>query len=70
MHIPYGMQTFTPEQIEASAAAAGISMAEVCRRAGIAQSTFGRWKNGRTEPTMAVYRRICAAVAAQPEESK
>ena len=69
MHIPLGMQTMTPEQIEAAADAAGLSIAEVCRRAGIAQSTFGRWKAGRTEPTMAVYRRICAAVMTQPESA-
>jgi transcriptional regulator with XRE-family HTH domain len=63
------MQTMTPEQIEAAAEIAGLSMAEVCRRAGIAQSTFGRWKNGRTEPTLDVYRRLCAAVAPQPESA-
>jgi transcriptional regulator with XRE-family HTH domain len=52
----------TPDQIEAKAAACGKSMAEVCRDAGIAQSTWSRWRRGETEPTLGVYRRLCEAV--------
>jgi transcriptional regulator with XRE-family HTH domain len=52
----------SPIAIEALAAQAGLSMAEVCRRAGVAQSTFTRWKAGKTEPTLDVYRKLCAAV--------
>lgn len=37
-------------------------MAEVCREAGIAPSTFSRWRRGETEPTLGVYRRVCEAV--------
>jgi transcriptional regulator with XRE-family HTH domain len=48
----------TASEIEAEAAAAGLSMAEVCRRAGVAQSTFTRWKSGKTEPTLDVYRKL------------
>lgn len=40
----------------------GITIAEVCRRAGIAHTTFGRWRRGETEPTLDVYRRIRAVV--------
>ena len=54
----------SPSAIEVLAAQAGLSMAEVCRRAGIAQSTFTRWKAGRTEPTLDVYRKLCAAIPA------
>lgn len=48
--------------IETLAWKAGLSMAEVCRRAGIAQSTFTRWKAGKTEPTLDAYRRLYQAV--------
>ncbi len=38
-------------------------MAEACRRAGISQSTFTRWKAGKTEPTLDVYRKLYLAVS-------
>ena len=52
----------TPQDIERMANDRGITIAEVCRRAGIAHTTFGRWRRGETEPTLDVYRRIRAAV--------
>jgi len=67
------LQLMTAEEIEGLAAKAGLSMAEVCRRAKIAPTTFTRWKAGKTEPTLGVYRRLCAAVerpaALQPERA-
>ena len=51
-----------PIDVEAEAAKRGKSMAQVCREAGIAPSTYSRWKAGDTEPTLSVYRRIVAAV--------
>lgn len=54
----------SPAEVERLAGEAGLSMAEVCRRAGIAQSTFTRWKAGRTEPSIGVYRRIVQAMEA------
>tara|TARA_R110002126_G_scaffold2345_11_gene13523 strand:+ start:439 stop:726 length:288 start_codon:yes stop_codon:yes gene_type:complete len=60
----------TPHQIEAHATAAGLSMAEVCRRAQVATSTFSRWKSGKTEPTLDVYRRLRnAALKEAPAEA-
>lgn len=41
----------TPAEIEAMAKQAGISVAEVCRRAGVAPSTFTRWKGGSVPST-------------------
>jgi len=41
-----------PQEIKTAAAARGISVAEMCRRAKVAESTFWRWANGgdvRTE---------------------
>ena len=51
----------TPTEIEACARAGGLTMAQVCKRANVAQSTFSRWKAGSTEPTIGVYRRIVDA---------
>lgn len=48
----------TPGEIERLARQAGVPIAEVCRRAGIAISIFARWKAGKTEPNMVNYRRI------------
>jgi len=41
------MDTITPEQIERAALDARLTMTEVCRRAGVAASTFHRAKNGQ-----------------------
>jgi transcriptional regulator with XRE-family HTH domain len=51
----------TAVEIEARAHAAGMTLREVCQHAGIALSTFYRWKAGKTAPTLTVYSRICAA---------
>lgn len=59
----------TAAEVEERAKKAGKSMAEVCRLAGIAQSTFTRWKAGRTEPTMGVLRRIAQVLGEVTEAS-
>ena len=56
-----------PEFIEARAKAAGLSLEELCKRAGIAMSTFYRWRSGDTEPRLDVYRRLIAAT--EPAEA-
>lgn len=53
---------FSVDQLEARANAAGLSMNEVCRRAGIARSTFTRWKAGETLPTLRVLRKVNHAI--------
>lgn len=58
----------TALEIESKASESGLSMAEVCRRAGIAHSTFTRWKAGRTDPTLDVYRKL-RDVVARPAEA-
>lgn len=55
-------ELLSPNDVERLAGEARLSIKEVCARAGIAQSTFSRWKAGKTEPTLDVYRRICEAV--------
>ena len=52
----------TPSAIEAEAKAAGLTLAQLCRKAGIAQSTCWRWRQGTTEPRLDVVRRLLHAV--------
>jgi transcriptional regulator with XRE-family HTH domain len=53
-----------PADVERLARGLGLSMAEVCRRAGIATSIFTRWKSGLTRPGYRNYQRIMDAVQA------
>lgn len=57
----------TAADLEALAKAKPISIAEVCRRAGVAESTFWRWKSGATEPTLGIYRRLLDVVRAKDD---
>lgn len=50
--------TLSPHDIEQIADNAGSSIAAICRDAGVARSTFSRWKAGQTSPSLAVYARI------------
>ena len=52
----------TPADVERIAETRGKSVSEICRLAAIAPSTFSRWKAGKTEPTLTVYRKIVAAL--------
>lgn len=63
-------ELLTPEDVEARAQAAGISISTICQNAGIARSTFTRWKRGDTQPTLAVYLRIRDALPpiTEPQE--
>jgi transcriptional regulator with XRE-family HTH domain len=40
----------TLKQIETTASKAGITMRELCQRAGIAHTTYWRWASGKSEP--------------------
>lgn len=48
--------------LEQRAKDAGISVGDLCQRAGIARSTFQRWKSGETMPQMRVYQRLEAVL--------
>lgn len=52
----------TAADVERQAAAAGLTIKDICARAGIAHTTFYRWRAGTTEPTLDVYRRIIDAL--------
>ena len=58
-------ELLTPADIESRAKDAGLTMPEVCKRAGIAVSTFWRWKSGKTNPSIDVYQRLEAATESQ-----
>jgi transcriptional regulator with XRE-family HTH domain len=60
-------ELLTPSDIERLAKEAGIPIGDVCRRAGIAQSTWSRWKRGKTNPRMDVYMRLRDVVAPRVE---
>lgn len=57
-------RVLTADEFEALAKAAGLSMAEVCRRAKVAQSTFHRWKAGEAGMTLGSYAKLLDAVQA------
>jgi transcriptional regulator with XRE-family HTH domain len=57
-------ELLTPSDIERIAAEAGITVPELCKRAGIAHTTFYRWKKKRTSPSIAVYERLRNALRA------
>jgi predicted transcriptional regulator len=56
----------TPAQIETKVRAAGMSMRNFCRQAGISQSGITRWKQGKFEPRLETFRRIETALANLP----
>lgn len=53
--------------LEAQARAKGLSISDVCQEAGVARSTFTRWKAGSHEPNMRTFQKISEAIAAAPK---
>ena len=56
--LPVMDELLSAADVERLGAAAGLSIKDICARAGIAHTTFYRWRAGKTEPTLDVYRRI------------
>ena len=52
----------TPTEIEAEARAQGMSINEMCRKAGIAATVFHLWKAGKSQPNMRSYEALIAVV--------
>lgn len=48
-------------EMEAALAASGASVAEMCRRAGIAETTWGRWKRREVSPTFKTWGSVVCA---------
>jgi transcriptional regulator with XRE-family HTH domain len=48
--------------LEAAAKLRGLSINRLCREAGIARSTFTRWKSGKTEPQYRILRKMKLAL--------
>ncbi len=51
----------TAAEIEARAKCNGLTVRDLCQRAGVAHSTFTRWRAGKTQPTLDVYTRLLDA---------
>lgn len=49
-------------EAEERARSAGLSIAELCRRAGIFQSTWTRWKSGATQPNFKSWNAVIRAL--------
>lgn len=56
----------TPHEIEVKAHSNHLKMKEVCERAGIAFSTFWRWKNGK-KISHENYERLVRAASLLPQ---
>lgn len=63
------MQHVQPEvapevyEVEALAAAAGVAMPIVLSQAGVALTTYWRWKNARVDPQTKTIRKLKAVIA-------
>lgn len=40
---------------------AKISVAELCRRAGVSRATVSKWKGGKSQPSMRIWEKLLAA---------
>lgn len=58
--------------VEARLRAAGVPVAHLLQRAGLARSTWDRWRRGQTEPNLRSWRaveRACAELTADADDS-
>src|SRR4051794_24907517 len=56
--------------LEKRAQQRGLSIADVCRSAGVARSTLMRWKQGATSPRVRVYRRVLSVLEVSERKKK
>ena len=57
-HTTFGAAMLLPADIpliEANLAKAGLSPSDLCREAGIATTTWWRWRDGKFQPRMSVW---------------
>lgn len=64
MHIQWRM-SIAPEvtAFDSEVKAAGVHVADVLRRAGVAHTTWSRWTGGQFEPRAATLRKLRQALA-------
>jgi len=48
-------------KMEAALAARGISVSAMCRKASVAETTWGRWKRGEVSPTFKTWDAVSTA---------
>lgn len=51
-------------KMEETLSGSGIPVAELCRRANIAETTWGRWKGGKFKPSYSAWERVADAYQA------
>jgi hypothetical protein len=56
------------DAIEQRVTAAGVNMAEVCRRAEIQHTTWWRWKTGKAQPRKRAWEKLLTTVRGIEEE--
>ena len=57
------------DYVMARAKAAGIPLAEVCRRSGVAWSTVWRWQKGKISPSLSTLQRVTDVLDAIDREA-
>jgi hypothetical protein len=62
--------TRPPEEMEAEARSVGLSMNEVCRRAGLHRSLFTKWKAGQKGITAESYNSLAAVIMAAKADTE
>lgn len=60
----------TIQEVTKRAANIGVTMKALCYRAGISNSTFTRWKSGRSEPLVSSYLRLIDALEVAEKETE
>jgi transcriptional regulator with XRE-family HTH domain len=60
----------TPQRLQDWAHSCGLRMNDICREAGIARSTWWRWKTERNGMTLAVYIRLVDALKTLRDEKQ
>src|SRR6185312_12836186 len=58
----------TAVELERRARPAGLTIKEMCSRAGVHPASFTRWKAGLNEPNMARYKRMVSVVEAATQD--
>lgn len=48
-------------EMEATLAAHGVSISAMCRKASVAETTWGRWKRGEVSPTFKTWDAVALA---------
>lgn len=57
-------------QLQNAASAAGVNLADACKREGIARTTLQRWRNGETTPNEATAKALLGRIETMRSETE